>query len=83
MALVARNGVPVFFKAYGLADREKKIANTIHTRFNLGSINKAFTQVAVHQLVAAGKLSYSDTIGKFYPDYPQVASRSATVDAAL
>ena len=57
VALVARNGVPVFFKAYGLADREKKIANTIRTRFNLGSINKAFTQVAVHQLVAAGKLS--------------------------
>ena len=77
VALVARNGVPVFFKAYGLADREKKVANTIRTRFNLGSINKAFTQVAVHQLVAAGKLSYSDTIGKFYPDYPQAASRSA------
>ena len=67
VALVARNGVPVFFKAYGLADREKKVANTIRTRFNLGSINKAFTQVAIHQLVAAGKLSYSDTIGKFYP----------------
>ena len=83
VALVARNGVPVFFKAYGLADREKKIANTIRTRFNLGSINKAFTQVAVHQLVAAGKLSYSDTIGKFYPDYPQAASRSATVEQLL
>ncbi len=83
VALVARNGVPVFFRAYGLADREKKIANTIRTRFNLGSINKAFTQVAVHQLVAAGKLSYSDTIGKFYPDYPQVASRSATVEQLL
>ena len=75
--------MPVFFKAYGLADREKKIANTIRTRFNLGSINKAFTQVAIHQLVAAGKLSYSDTIGKFYPDYPQAASRSATVEQLL
>ena len=83
VALVARNGVPVFFKAYGLADREKKIANTIRTRFNLGSINKAFTQVAIHQLVAAGKLSYSDTLGKFYPDYPQAASRAATVEQLL
>ena len=83
VALVARNGVPVFFKAYGLADREKKIANTIRTRFNLGSINKAFTQVAIHQLVAAGKLSYSDSLGKFFPDYPQAASRAATVEQLL
>ncbi len=83
VALVARNGVPVFFKAYGLADREKKIANTIRTRFNLGSINKAFTQVAIHQLVAAGKLSYSDSLGKFFPDYPQAASRTATVEQLL
>lgn len=83
VALVARNGVPVFFRAYGLADREKKIANTIRTRFNLGSINKTFTQVAIHQLVAAGKLSYSDTLGKFFPDYPQAASRSATVEQLL
>ena len=83
VALVAKNGVPMFFKAYGMADREKKIANTIRTRFNLGSINKAFTQVAIHQLVAAGKLSYGDTLGQFYPDYPQAASRAATVEQLL
>jgi len=83
VALVARNGVPVFFRAYGLADREKKIANTIRTRFNLGSINKAFTQVAIHQLVAAGKLTYSDTLGKFFPDYPQETTRSATIEQLL
>jgi CubicO group peptidase (beta-lactamase class C family) len=83
VALVARNGVPVFFKAYGLADREKKVANTIRTRFNLGSINKAFTQVAIRQLVAAGKLSLTDTLGKFFPDYPQAASRGATVEQLL
>ena len=58
---------PVFFKAYGLADREKKIPNNIRTRFNLGSINKTFTQVAIRQLVAAGKLSMTDTLGKFFP----------------
>ena len=83
VALVARNGVPVFFKAYGLADREKKIPNNIRTRFNLGSINKAFTQVAIRQLVAAGKLAMSDTLGKFFPDYPQTISRSATVEQLL
>ena len=83
VALVARNGVPVFFKAYGLADREKKIPNNIRTRFNLGSINKAFTQVAIRQLVAAGKLSMTDTLGKFFPDYPQAVSRAATIEQLL
>jgi D-alanyl-D-alanine carboxypeptidase len=83
VALVARNGVPVFMKAYGMADREKKIPNTIRTRFNLGSINKEFTQTAIRQLVREGKLSPDDTLGKFFPDYPQVASRSATVQQLL
>lgn len=83
VTLVARNGVPVFFKAFGMADREKKIPNTIRTRFNIGSINKAFTQQAIRQLVRDGKLSLTDTIGKFYPDYPQAASRGATVEQLL
>jgi D-alanyl-D-alanine carboxypeptidase len=83
VALVARNGVPVFFKAYGMADREKKIANTLRTRFNIGSINKEFTQTAIRQLVKAGKLSLTDTLGKFYPDYPQAASRAATVEQLM
>jgi len=83
VALVARNGVPVFFKAYGMADREKQIPNTIRTRFNIGSINKSFTQVAIRQLIAAGTLAPTDTLGKFFPDYPQAASRAATVEQLL
>lgn len=83
VALVAKNGVPVFLHAYGFADREKQVPNTIRTRFNIGSINKAFTQIAINQLMAAGKLSRTDTLGKFYPDYPQAASRAATIDQLL
>lgn len=83
VALVARNGVPVFMKPYGFADREKKVPNTIRTRFNIGSINKEFTQTAIRQLVREGKLSTSDTLGKFFPDYPQEASKSATVQQLL
>ena len=83
VALVAQNGVPVFSKAYGLADRSNRTANTIRTRFNLGSINKTFTQVAIAQLVREGKLAYTDTIGKFFPDYPQEVSRTATIDQLL
>ena len=83
VVLVAKKHQPVFHKAYGLADRSRNIPNTTRTRFNIGSINKTFTQIAVGQLVAEGKLAHTDTLGKFFPDYPQAASRPATVQQLL
>jgi CubicO group peptidase (beta-lactamase class C family) len=64
-ALVAKEGKTIFKKAYGLAERELNIPNTLNTRFSLASINKMFTAVAVAQLVQQGKLSYDDLIGKY------------------
>lgn len=68
--LIAKNGKPVFAQAYGLADREHKTANTIETRFRIGSMNKMFTAVATLQLAQAGKLRLEDPIGKYLVDYP-------------
>ncbi|HET7218090.1 MAG TPA: serine hydrolase domain-containing protein [Vicinamibacterales bacterium] len=82
-ALVARDGRAIFQKAYGLANRSAGIANTTAMRFNLGSINKKFTEIAVAQLVASGKLAYDDTVGKFFPAYPQEISRPATLRQLL
>jgi D-alanyl-D-alanine carboxypeptidase len=75
--LVAKNGKPIFVQAYGLADRDKKVANTVGTRFRIGSMNKMFTAVATLQLVQAGKLRLDDPVGKHLPDYPNkdVASK--------
>lgn len=67
---VARNGKPVFSSAYGLADRDKKVANKLATRFRIGSMNKMFTAVAVLQLAQAGKIKLSDPLGKYLTDYP-------------
>jgi len=83
VALVAKGGVPVFLNAYGMADRANKIPNSIRTRFNIGSINKTFTQVAIGQLIRDGKLAPTDTIGKILPDYPQEISKSATIEQLL
>lgn len=74
--LIAKNGVPVFEEAYGFADRKKKIPNRIGTKFNIGSINKSFTSLAVRKLAAEKKLSLEDTIGKFLPDYPNKVAAS-------
>jgi D-alanyl-D-alanine carboxypeptidase len=68
--LIARNGKPVFAQAYGLADREHKIPNTLKTLFRIGSMNKMFTAVAVLQLAQQGKLGLDDPLGKYLTDYP-------------
>jgi CubicO group peptidase (beta-lactamase class C family) len=70
VVLVAKNSRIVFHEAYGNADREKSIPNRRDTKFNLGSINKSFTRVAIHQLGQQGKLALNDPIKKFLPDYP-------------
>jgi D-alanyl-D-alanine carboxypeptidase len=68
--LIARNGVPVYEEAFGDADREKKIPNRTDTKFNIGSISKSFTGLAIRELAAEKRLSLDDTIGKFLPGYP-------------
>lgn len=77
--LVAKDGTPVFNHAYGSASVDYGVANTVQTRFNIGSIGKLFTHVAIGQLMQQGKISESDTIGKWLPDYPNQAAKSATI----
>ena len=68
--LVAKQGEPIFAQAYGLADREHDIPNTLQTRFSLASISKMFTAVALMQQVQAGKVALDDPLEKYLPDYP-------------
>ena len=79
VVLIAKDGKPFFHKAYGLANRDFDVPNRPDTKFNIGSINKVFTQVAIAQLAAQGKLSLSDTIRKHLPDYPSPAADKITV----
>lgn len=67
---VSRNGRELLRGAWGMADREKKIPNRPDTKFNLGSMNKMFTAVAIAQLAQSGKLSFQDPVGKHLKDYP-------------
>jgi CubicO group peptidase (beta-lactamase class C family) len=77
VVLIARDGKPFLVKAYGLADKSKNLPNNPETKFNLGSMNKMFTAVAIAQLAEQGKLSFDDKVGKFLLDYPNkdVASK--------
>jgi len=84
VVLVAKDSRVLFHEAYGLADRDAKVPNRKDTKFNLGSINKNFTRVAIHQLARQGKLSLDDPIKKFLPDYPNAqAAEKVTVRQLL
>ncbi|HEY0036547.1 MAG TPA: serine hydrolase domain-containing protein [Longimicrobium sp.] len=75
--LVARDGKTLFEGAYGLADRERGVANTPLTQFRAGSMYKMVTAVATLQLVQAGTLRLDTPLGTYLPDYPNadVASK--------
>lgn len=68
--LVAKNGEIQFEKAYGLASKRYNIPNKITTRYNVGSITKDFTKVAIGQLAQAGKLKLDVPILTYLPNYP-------------
>jgi CubicO group peptidase (beta-lactamase class C family) len=68
--LLAKDGQVIFKKAYGTANKDFNAPNRIDTKFNLGSMNKMFTAVAIAQLVERGKLSFDEPLAKFMPDFP-------------
>lgn len=63
--LVARGDQVLFQAARGEANRRYGVPNRVDTRFNLGSMNKMFTSLAIAKLVEQGKLSYSDPLSKW------------------
>lgn len=75
VVLIAKDFNPIFFKAYGLASREFDVPNRLNTKFNLGSINKIFTKVAIAHLVEKGLLSLGTKLGSILPNYPNPEAR--------
>ncbi len=64
-ALLAKDGRVVWSTARGLADRNHGVPNKLETKFNLGSMNKMFTAVAVAQLVEEDKLRFEDSAFRY------------------
>jgi CubicO group peptidase (beta-lactamase class C family) len=68
--LVVKDGKTILRKGYGMANMELGVAIEPDMIFRLGSITKQFTAVATLMLAEQGKLSISDEITKYLPDYP-------------
>jgi CubicO group peptidase (beta-lactamase class C family) len=68
--LVARDGKILYQKAIGWADYLHRDSLKINSEFELASITKTFTGVAIMQLVEKGKISLKDDVKKFFPNFP-------------
>lgn len=68
--LVSKNGVPVYKKAFGMADLELRVPMTVDNVFQIGSMTKQFTAMAILMLEEGGQLDVADPISKYIPDYP-------------
>ena len=70
VVLVAKSGRPVLSAAYGFANRRTHTPIRVDTKFDLGSMPKMFTAIAIAQLAEAGRLHYDDPIIKYLPSFP-------------
>jgi CubicO group peptidase (beta-lactamase class C family) len=66
----------------GLANVEHRVAINAQTKFDLASVSKQFTGLAIATLIAQGKLSRSDEIHTFLPELPDFGA-SITVGHLL
>lgn len=82
VALVARHGQVLFEKAYGKADIAWHVPNSTDAKFEIASLTKQFTGMAIAQLAAAGKLKLDDPVSKYYAQAPK-AWEGITIDELL
>ncbi|NII84458.1 serine hydrolase domain-containing protein [Pedobacter sp. SG908] len=68
--MIAQRGKMIYQKAFGKANLELGVNLTPENVFQLGSMTKQFTAVAVLMLEQGGKLSVTDPISKYITDYP-------------
>jgi CubicO group peptidase (beta-lactamase class C family) len=76
--LLARGDHTLLRAAWGLADRDKKTPITPDTRFNIASLGKLLTRVAVAQLCQNGTIALDDHLDKYLPDFPH--AKEITID---
>lgn len=79
---IAIGGEIVVQEAYGMANRSSRLRNTFDTRFNVASMGKMFTALAIARLAEQGRLAWKDPVSRHVKDLPEAFSE-ITVDHLL
>jgi CubicO group peptidase (beta-lactamase class C family) len=69
VALVLRDGKPVYERAFGWSDKEAGRRMTTNTIFRIASQSKAITSAAILALVEEGKIGLTEPVGHFIPTF--------------
>jgi CubicO group peptidase (beta-lactamase class C family) len=80
--VVEHRGRLVLHRAYGMADRARRIPNRIDTRFPIASITKGFTAAAVLRLAERSALRTSDSLARYFTGLPPDVA-GITIDQLL
>lgn len=67
---VIRDGRLVYERGYGMADLEHGVPITPHTAFDIASMSKQFTGMAILLLAEQKKLSLKDDVRRYVPEVP-------------
>src|SRR5262245_14251877 len=70
VVVASENGRVIYEKAFGMANAELKVPNQLDTRIGIASITKPMTGVILTRLVEEKKISLSDKLSKYIPDFP-------------
>ena len=81
VALVLRDGKPVYERAFGWADKEAGRKMTTDAIFRIASQSKALTSAAILSLMEEGKLALNDPAGRYIPTSRRRRWRSRTADS--
>ena len=68
--LIAQKGVIIYENAFGYRDFSSKTPLSLNSAFQLASISKTFTGVAILMMAQEGKLRMSDSIQQYLPGFP-------------
>ncbi len=80
---IVQKGVTVFKKSYGVADISTQEKITSSSNFNIASLTKQFTALAILQLEQQGKLSLEDTLSRFFPTLNKKVADEITIKQLL
>ena len=81
--LVIDNGERVYERAFGEANLEWHVPNTVDTRFEIASMTKPMTAIAVMQLVQEGRVRLDGKVSEYLPEYPPETGQRITVRQLL
>ncbi len=77
--LIAKGGQLILKQAYGMASKRFNVPNNVDTKFNIGSINKSFTQMAIAQLLEKGRICLDDKISRYLDNFPEEIGNKVTI----